>query len=64
MDDCLQVITRRLYTAEAELKTSEMDQSEFVVTVRVETGPSAVICSVVAVTFERKVAMVVRFKYR
>ena len=50
--------------ADAELQTSEMNQSEFVAVVIMETGPSAVICSVVAVTLERKVAMVVRFKYR
>ena len=50
--------------ADAELKTRETNQNEFVVVVRTETGPSAVICSVVAVTLERNVAMVVRFRYR
>lgn len=65
MDDFRQVIPRRLLTPEATLKTSDTNQKRFTKSPSLDgTCWSTENWSVVAVTLEKNVAIVVRFRYR
>ena len=64
IDDFLHVIPSRLLTPDDTLNTSEMNQKKFTAFHRVEWVMDIDIWSVVAVTLEKNVAIVVMFTYR
>lgn len=62
-NDCFQAITRRLLTADAMLNTSEAKRNPLTAFSSAVLLDVKVNCSVVAVTAEKNVAMVVMFRY-
>ena len=63
-DDLLQVRPSRLFMPEATLDRIEINQQRFTILLNVPPLSPNVNCSVVAETLEKKVAIVVIFRYR
>ena len=62
-EDWRQIITRRQYTADAVLNTTEMNQNVFIADINGDPASSAVICNVDTVALDRNTAMVVMCPY-